>query len=87
MIEDKYLGLERQGKTSGWDSGDITHTDPDTNEFRINVTSDVGDSGGPVYNNNGGDGNLMGGITTRSWTDQTVVFAAERIEDELNVVI
>lgn len=88
LIEDEELELKRQGMVSGWGTGDITHTNPDTYEFRINLSSEEGGSGGPVYNEIDGHANAMGGITTRDWAgNETIVFAAEKIENELGIEI
>jgi hypothetical protein len=86
-IEDKMgdssYKLTRQGSNSGTGKGMITNYDPDDKEFKIDVTSKKGDSGGPVFKNIWG-ATLIAGIT-RAEGGKT--YLMEDAETQLGVVI
>lgn len=83
---DNNYPMQRQGITSGRESGYITDIDSGGEYFRTDANSDDGDSGGPHYEQFGDTVYISGVHRGRPFLNAEATFIGA-VEDELNVTV
>ncbi|WP_158853361.1 trypsin-like serine protease [Halorhabdus sp. CUG00001] len=82
--EGPTANIEKKGRTTGNTSGSVIGTDAEDNQVQIDATQKDGDSGGPMYHEDGSGYKLVG-LASWELSGKGYGNAAETIENKLDV--